>query len=216
MLRSLSKDAMPRPPFQLCLLLSRELCLLDPLHVLRESVAGGVDCVQLREKEMSTIERHAWSLQLMDQCLDLRIPLIVNDDVEVAADIGAHGVHLGQEDLPVHKARKLLRPNQWIGLSTHSLEQLDTAADQGVNYVGYGPIYPTGTKKYKHGLGPDSVMNVLPHARVPVVAIGGINTENAECIPERAALAVSSAICATDNPREVAAALRARRPIDTP
>ena len=216
MLRSPRNDTMQRPPFQLCLLLTRDLCRIDPLAVVREAVAGGVDCVQLREKEIGTAGRHAWGLQLMDLCLELRVPLIVNDDVEVAAAIGARGVHLGQDDLPVHEARKLLKPEQWIGLSTHNLEQLDAAADQGVDYAGYGPIYPTGTKGYEYGLGPESVLNVLLHARVPVVAIGGIDTANAGRIPEQAALAVSSVICAAESPREVAAALQARGPVDVP
>ena len=123
-------------------------------------------------------------------------------------------VHLVRRIL--HEARKLLKPEQWIGLSTHSLEQLDAAADQGVDYAGYGPIYPTGTKGYEHGLGPESVLNVLLHARVPVVAIGGISPANAGRIPEQAALAVSSVICAAESPREVAAALRTRGPVDIP
>jgi thiamine-phosphate pyrophosphorylase len=207
---------MSRPPFQLCLLLTRSLCKKDPLQVVREAVAGGVDCVQLREKEMSSAARHAWGLQLLDTCLELRVPLIVNDDVDVAATIGAAGVHLGQDDLPVHEARKLLRPEQWIGLSTHSLEQIDAAADAGVNYAGYGPIYPSATKGYPAGLGPESLLSVIIHARVPVIAIGGINPTNAERIPEQAGIAVSSAICAADSPREVAAALRARGPVDIP
>jgi len=206
----------PRPPFQLCLLLTRDLCRLDPLEVVREAVAGGVDCVQLREKELGTATRHAWGLQLMEQCLELRVPLVVNDDVEVAAALGARGVHLGQDDMPVQEARSLLRPEQWIGLSTHSLDQLDEAADLGVDYAGYGPIYPTGTKGYEHGLGPESVLRVLLHARVPVVAIGGITPARAGRIPEQAALAVSSVICAAESPREVAAALRARGPVDIP
>jgi len=216
MLVSSQSPAMSRPPFQLCLLLTRSLCKNDPLQVVRDAVAGGVDCVQMREKEMSTAARHAWGLQLLDTCLELRVPLIINDDVEVAATIGATGVHLGQEDLPVHEARKLLRPEQWIGLSTHSLEQMEAAADQGVNYAGYGPIYPTGTKGYAQGLGPESLLNVIIHARVPIIAIGGITPANAERIPEQAGIAVSSVICAADRPREVAIALRTRGPVDIP
>lgn len=216
MLVSSAEPAMLRPPFQLCLLLTRSLCKNDPLQVVRDAVAGGVDCVQLREKEMGSAARHAWGVQLLDTCLELRVPLIINDDVEVAAAIGARGVHLGQDDLPVAEARKLLKPDQWVGLSTHSLDQLDAAADQGVDYAGYGPIYPTATKGYASGVGPESLLSVIIHARVPVVAIGGITPANAERIPEQAGLAVSSVICGADRPREVAAALRARGPVDIP
>lgn len=202
--------------FQLCLLLTRSLCRLDPLEVVRLAVAGGVDCVQLREKEMSTAERYAWGGQLLDLCLELRVPLIINDDVEVAAALGAAGVHLGQDDLPVAEARKLLTDPQWVGLSTHSLEQLDEAADQGADYAGFGPIHATGTKGYTQGLGAESLLGALIHARVPVLAIGGITPANAQLIPEQAGIAVSSAVCASEAPREIAAALRARGPLDLP
>lgn len=212
----LLRSSMPIPQIRLCLLLTRELCHLDPLTVVREAVAGGVDAIQLREKEMTTAQRFQWGEALKELCMQLRVPLIINDDAEVAAALHADGLHIGQDDLPVADARRLLQPGQWLGLSTHSLEQLDDAADMAVDYAGFGPVFPTPTKGYENGLGPESLLGAVIHSRVPLLAIGGITPSNAALIPERAGLAVSSAVCAADSPREVAAALRARGPIDLP
>jgi thiamine-phosphate pyrophosphorylase len=194
----------PALPFRLCLLLTRSLCQADPLDVVRSAVEGGVDCVQLREKEMSTAERYHWGATLADLCHELKVPLIINDDVEVALALSAAGVHLGQDDMPVLEARKLFGPDRWIGCSTHDLEQLDTAADFGADYAGFGPINPTGTKGYSRGLGDQALLQALLFARIPILAIGGIRPGNVARIPAQVGLAVSSAICAADDPRLVA------------
>lgn len=202
--------AVPRPPFRLCLLLTRALCLRPPLEVVRTAVAGGVDCVQLREKETSTAERLAWGRELLPVCREAGALLIVNDDVEVAAALDADGVHVGQDDLPVSDVRRLLPDGKLIGLSTHDVGQLEDAADLGVDYAGYGPVFATGTKGYTQGLGPESLLQALLVARVPLCAIGGITPANCGALPETVALAVSSALCAADEPDAVAAALLAR------
>jgi thiamine-phosphate pyrophosphorylase len=194
----------PELPFRLCLLLTRSLCRADPLEVVRLAVEGGVDCVQMREKEMSTAQRYHWGATLADLCRELQVPLIINDDVEVAMALGTEGVHLGQHDMPVLEARKLLGPDRWIGCSTHDLEQLDTAADFGADYAGFGPINPTGTKGYSRGLGDQALLQALLFARIPILAIGGIRPGNVARIPAQVGLAVSSAICAADDPRLVA------------
>jgi len=191
--------------------LTRELCRLDPLELVRAAVEGGVDCVQLREKDMSTSERYHWGATLLELCTELKVPLIINDDVEVAAALDAQGVHLGQDDLPILEARKLLRPGQWIGWSSHDLEQLDSAADLGADYAGFGPVHPTDTKGYRQGLGDQAIIQALLFARLPVVAIGGIRPQNVGRIPAAFGLAVSAAICAAEDPRTVAAALAAPR-----
>lgn len=201
---------MPRPPFRLCLLLTRALCRRPPREVARAAIAGGVDCVQLREKEASTAERFAWGQELLPVCREAGALLIVNDDVEVAAALDADGVHVGQDDLPVTDARRLLPDGKLIGLSTHDVEQLEDAADLGVDYAGYGPIFATGTKGYTQGLGPDSLLQAMLVTRVPLCAIGGITPANCGALPDSVALAVSSAICAADEPDAVAATLRVR------
>jgi len=185
-----------RPPlFRFCLLLSQQLCRRDPLVIVREAVAEGVDCVQLREKEMTSAEMYAWGKELKAVTDELGVPLVVNDSVEVAMALGARGVHLGQDDMHPDDARKLVGADFWIGLSTHDLEQMDEAAELEVDYAGFGPVFATETKGYSQGLGPEFLAAAVAIARVPVVAIGGIQPETVRFIPEQCGIAVSSAIC---------------------
>jgi len=197
-----------RPPFRLCLLLSRSLCRLEPLEVLRRSLAGGVDMVQLREKELEPAPFLDWALAVQPICRAAGVPLIINDSLDVALAADADGLHLGQEDLPSELVRPLLGVDKLIGLSTHDLEQLDTAADLGVlDYVGFGPAYATSTKEITHALGADAVLAASVFARLPLLAIGGITPENREMLGSRAGVAVSSALCTAERPEEVAAKL---------
>ncbi|HEX9794942.1 MAG TPA: thiamine phosphate synthase [Planctomycetota bacterium] len=197
--------------FRLCLLLTRELCRLEPLEVIEAAAAGGTDAVQLREKAMDSAQLLAWGREALRLCRALGLPLLVNDRVEVALAIGADGVHVGQDDLHPDDVRALVGPERLIGWSTHDLEQLDAAADLGVDYAGFGPVFATSTKGYAEGLGPEHLAAAIAIARVPVLAIGGIVAGNAWMIPEPAGLAVSSALCAARDPQAVAAALVARR-----
>ncbi|TAH39749.1 MAG: thiamine phosphate synthase [Planctomycetota bacterium] len=207
---------MAPPGFRLCLLLTRAACAHPPLEVLEAAIAGGVDCVQLREKDARESALWTWGRELMQACDLLQVPLVVNDNVEAALALGARGVHLGQDDMHPDDARALLGRERWIGWSTHSLEQLDEAADLEVDYAGFGPVFATPTKGYERGLGPDHLAAALAIARVPVVAIGGITPENAWLVPEQAAIAVSSAICTAADPQAAAAALRASRAAPAP
>ena len=193
----------------LCLILTRALCSLDPLRVLTESIEGGVDLVQVREKEMTARELLAWSRKILEIARPLGVPVVINDSVEVALASGADGVHLGQDDLPVHEARSLLGENKLIGLSTHDLEQVDDAAEQGVDYIGFGPVYATATKGYEVGLGAEKATTAAILSRVPMLAIGGITVENSWMIPRKAGIAVSSALCAAHEPGRIAQTLRA-------
>lgn len=200
---------------RLCLLLTRDLCRNDPLQVLRDAVAGGVDSVQLREKEMADDDFLQWAKIVKNECDELRVPLIINDRVEVAAELGAAGVHLGKEDMPLHEARKLLAPGQWIGLTTHSLDELEDAADQGADYVGFGPMFATPLKPNLRPQSADDVTRAVLFARVPVLAIGGITPENVESVPSKFGLAVSSAICAKKDSKMAAMQLRHRNQFHT-
>ncbi|RMH00862.1 MAG: thiamine phosphate synthase [Planctomycetota bacterium] len=203
---------MAPPTFRLCFLLSRDLCAgRDPLLVLEAAVRGGVDCVQMREKELDGPELHAWGLRLRRACRRLGVPLIVNDRLELALALEAEGVHLGQDDLHPADARRLAGDRLWIGWSTHDLEQLDEAAEVGADYAGFGPVFATPTKGYETGLGPEAVAAALAIARLPVVAIGGIRPENAWMIPDQAAVAVSSGIGLAADPEAAARGIRAAR-----
>ena len=195
--------------FHLCLLLSRSLCRLEPLEVLDRALQGGVDLVQLREKELATAPFLDWALEVAPHCREAGVPLIINDQVDVALACDADGVHVGQDDLPPREVRQLLGKNKLIGLSTHSLEQVEEAQDSGwADYLGFGPAFPTATKGYSAGLGPDAVLSASLFCRLPLLAIGGITTVNRELLGSRVGVAVSSAICGAERPEEVAARLR--------
>ena len=194
--------------FRLCMLLTRSLCVLPPVETLRRALEGGVDMVQLREKEAdSGSELLDWALVAHSICKEVGVPLIINDSVDLALAVDAEGVHLGQDDLHPDDARSLLGPDKLIGWSCHDLEQLDEAGDLGLDYAGYGPVYATATKGYNRGLGAESLLHACALARLPVLAIGGITVENRGFLGEFAGVAVSSALCGAKEPEKVAQAL---------
>ncbi len=193
------------PRFRLCLLLTRRLCRLAPLETMRRAVAGGADLVQVREKDASPRELLAWTREVVALGRELGVPVVVDDDVAVARVAGAAGVHLGQDDLPPEAARRVLGPEALVGWSTHDLDQVAAAARSGVvDYVGFGPAFPTATKGYAAGLGPAAVAEAVAASPLPVLAIGGITPENRWRLPREAGVAVSSALCGAERPAEVA------------
>ncbi len=193
------------PRFRLCLLLTREACRLDPLETMRRAVAGGADLVQVREKDAAPRELLAWTCEVVALGRELGVPVVVDDDVAVARAAGAAGVHLGQDDLPPEAARRVLGPEALIGWSTHDLDQVEAAARSGaVDYVGFGPAFPTATKGYAAGLGPAAVAEAVAASPLPVLAIGGITPENRWRLPREAGVAVCAALCGAERPAEVA------------
>lgn len=189
---------MLQSPYRLCLLLTRELCRLDPLDTLRQALAAGVDLVQVREKEMGPGELYDWGAEVLRVGREHQVPVLINDSVEVALALDADGVHLGQEDLDVETARRILGPDKLIGLSTHDIDQVEAAFGLPVDYLGFGPIFPTPTKGVTEGIGPDRLVTALAFTQHPLLAIGGIHAENAWKIPGNAGVAASSAICSTE------------------
>ena len=143
-------------------------------------VEGGAELIQIREKAAASDE----FFQAVKDCLAVAekvgAKIIVNDRVDIALAAGAHGVHLGQTDLPVVEARKLLGVDAVIGISTHSIVQARAALEMPVDYIAFGPIWPTSTKENPDpAVGLDLLSEVKRIARVmPVVAIGGINESN--------------------------------------
>lgn len=205
---------------RLCLILTRAACRLPPLRVLEACVRGGADLVQLREKEAHPREFAAWASDALAACRALGAPLVVNDSVEIAAVIGADGVHLGQEDLAPADARRILGARARIGWSTRTLDQIETAArpESGVDYVGFGPAFPTATKGYVQGLGPAAVREAGLRAAalgLPLLAIGGVTPANRASLGAAVGVAVSAALCAASDPEEAARRLSAA-PSDPP
>jgi len=151
----------------------------DALEVAGSAIAGGVDIIQMREKNKTPEELKDLAVKLAVLCKKRKIPLIINDDPALAKDADADGVHLGQEDLramSLATARELLGPDKIIGVSTHSPEEFKAANESGADYIAFGPIFPTKTKEYC--IGTKDIKNILTMAEKPVFFIGGINLSN--------------------------------------
>ena len=182
---------------------------LEPL--LRAALGGGVDIVQLREKELPRREIELAALTFRRLCDTYSALFIVNDDPELAQACNADGVHVGQDDTPVAEARELLGPEAIVGLSTHSEEQLAASAEAPVDYTSVGPVWETPTKEGRPGVGLELVSHAAQSAPHPFFAIGGIDPSNAAQVVEAGArrLGVVRAIRDADAPAAAAEALRA-------
>jgi len=182
--------------------------LLDVVHA---AVLGGVTCVQLREKHASSRDFHAQAVALMELLAPYNVPLIINDRLDIALACGAHGVHLGQSDLPVAAARKLLPPEVFIGWSVETPQEVEQSAALPVDYLGVSPVFSTPTKTdTAPPWGLDGLQRIRALSPLPLVAIGGIHWHNAADVMRAGAdsLAVVSAICSADDPRLASQQLR--------
>ena len=180
-------------------------------EVVREAVAGGVTCVQLREKACGTREFLDEARAVKAVLQGTGVPLIINDRVDVALAVGAEGVHLGQQDMPISDARRLGPPGWIIGISAESVEDAVRAEGEGADYVGVSPVFATPTKTdHAPPLGLDGLRRMRAAVKLPLVAIGGIHAGNAREVVRAGAdgLAVVSAIVAADDPRAAAEELR--------
>ncbi len=182
----------------------------EPEALLRAALNGGVDIVQLREKELDrqTIERSGRTFRRL--CDTYSALFIVNDDPYLAQSCNADGVHLGQDDMTVTEAREILGPDAIIGLSTHSEEQIAAAAGLPADYISVGPIWETPTKEGRPGVGLGLVEHAAERAPLPFFAIGGVDPSNAADVVAAGAqrLGVVRAIRDADDPGAVAEALR--------
>jgi thiamine-phosphate pyrophosphorylase len=182
----------------------------DPEALLQAALSGGVDIVQLREKELGRdeIERSAQTFRRL--CDTYSVLFIVNDDPYLALACDADGVHVGQDDASAVEAREALGPEAIIGLSTHSEEQLAAGAGQPVDYVSVGPVWETPTKQGRPGVGLGLIGHAAANAPHPFFAIGGINADNAGDVVAAGArrLGVVRAIRDAADPAAAAEALR--------
>ncbi|MXV62865.1 thiamine phosphate synthase [Natronorubrum sp. JWXQ-INN-674] len=182
------------------------------IDVVRAAIDGGVDVVQLREKETEARFRYDLGLELREQTAEAGVDLIVNDRVDIAQAIDADGVHVGQSDLPVTVARELLGPDAVVGCSTSTVEEALEAEAAGADYLGIGAVYGTSSKDVaaeEDGVGPERIAAIAEAVSIPVVGIGGITAKNAGPVVEAGAVgvAVISEITAADDPQAATAAL---------
>jgi thiamine-phosphate pyrophosphorylase len=194
---------------QLCVLLTGAQCSAAFDWTIEEAAGGGARMFQLREKNLddhSLLER-AHNVRRWTRKVDSLF--IVNDRPDIARLVDADGVHLGQDDMPVHEARKIVGADALIGVSTHSLEQVRQAILDGAEYIGIGPTYPSTTKSFEVLAGPEFVAQAVRETSLPAFAIGGINATTIEAVVKAGAkrIAVSAAVAQADDPRLAAAIL---------
>jgi thiamine-phosphate pyrophosphorylase len=188
-------------------------CGRTTCDIVRAAIAGGVTCVQLREKDCSTREFIAEARLLKAVLQPAGIPLIINDRLDVALAVGADGLHLGQQDMAIADARRLAGPAMIIGISAESLADAVRAAAEGADYIGISPVFATATKKdAAAALGLEGVRRIREAVDLPLVGIGGITADNAAEVVAAGAdgVAVVSAIVAAGCPRTAAEALKNR------
>lgn len=148
------------------------------LDCVREALEGGVTLVQYRAKTASSAEMYAEALQLKALCDSFKVPLIINDRLDIAMAVGAAGVHLGQDDLPCAAARKILGEDYIIGLSAHNPAEAKAALQSGADYLGCGAVFGTATKADVKKLGTEGLTAICREKGLPVVGIGGVTADN--------------------------------------
>lgn len=148
------------------------------IDCVREALEGGVTLVQYRAKTASSAEMYAEALQLKALCDSFKVPLIINDRLDIAMAVGAAGVHLGQDDLPCAAARKILGEDYIIGVSAHNPAEARAALLCGADYLGCGAVFATATKADVKKLGTDGLAAICKAKGLPVVGIGGVTADN--------------------------------------
>lgn len=148
------------------------------IDCVREALEGGVTLVQYRAKTASSAEMYAEALQLKALCDSFKVPLIINDRLDIAMAVGAAGVHLGQDDLPCAAARKLLGEDYIIGVSAHNPAEAKAALQSGADYLGCGAVFGTATKADVKKLGTEGLEAICKAKGLPVVGIGGVTADN--------------------------------------
>jgi len=179
-------------------------------EVIRAAVAGGVDLVQYRDKAASAREYFQMAQELQTLCRQLGVPLLLNDHVDIAALLGADGIHLGQDDIPLAQARRLLGAEATIGVSTHDVGEAEDAIREGADYINIGPVFPTQTKDLplaKVGIGLGLVTEIVKLSSVPVTTMGGIGLTNAARVVAAGADRIAVVTALTKAP-DIAAAAR--------
>lgn len=182
--------------------------------VARAAVAGGADALQLREKNVPDNVFLALAAELRELTDETGKILLINDRADIASLVGADGLHLGQHDLPIAEARKLLRPGAIVGKSAHNLQEVRAAVNEGADYISVGPMFASTTKDAGPVAGPELLAEAARFTCLPLVPIGGITADNVGLLREAGAerVAVCAAVCRAADPKAAAAEIRKRLP----
>ena len=182
------------------------------LYRVEQALMGGITLLQLREKDKSTREYIDLAEKVHTLTKKYNVPLIIDDRVDVALAIDAEGVHVGQSDMPVSIARKLMGDDKIVGATTKTVPQALEAYEQGADYLGVGAIYPTTTKVKTVLTSTETLGNICSAVPIPVNAIGGLNKDNIDVLKgiPIAGICVVSAIMKADDPKQAAVELQTR------
>ena len=174
------------------------------LRTIEEGIKGGVSVVQIREKTADTLDFYNLALKVKEITAKYDVPLIINDRVDVALAVDADGVHVGQTDMPCDVTRALVGPDKIVGVSAATIEEAKKAERDGADYIGSGAVFPTSTKDDAPKITKKDLKEIVDSINIPVVAIGGINLNNAHELNGTgiAGLSVVSAIMSSDNPKK--------------
>ena len=161
------------------LVTDEKACLEKDFYAcIEEAIKGGVKIVQLREKNISTKDFYEKALKVKEICKNYGVLFIINDRLDIAQAVGADGVHLGQSDMPIEEARKILKDKFLIGATARNIEEAKRAELLGADYIGSGAIFGTSTKDNAKKLEMEELKKIVASVKIPVFAIGGININN--------------------------------------
>lgn len=176
------------------------------------ALQGGVTFLQIREKEKTTREYLSLAQKVHALTRQYNVPLIIDDRIDIVMAMDAEGVHLGQSDMPINLARKILGPDKIIGATAKTVPQALEAWQQGADYLGVGAIYPTTTKVKTVLTSTDTLRNICNAVPIPVNSIGGLNKDNIDVLTgiPIAGICIVSAIMKAEDPRQAAMEMKAR------
>lgn len=197
--------------YTLYLVTDRQLMSCDSLtEAVEQAILGGCTMIQLREKELSSLEFYNQAVAVKQVTDKYHIPLIINDRIDIAMAVQATGVHIGQHDLPAAAVRKVIGENMLLGVSASSIAEAIQAQQDGADYLGVGAMFPTGTKTDADSVSMEELQKIRAAVSLPIVVIGGINKGNAGRFKPMGidGLAVVSAIIAQSDIKTAAAELK--------
>ena len=196
---------MKKSPLDLSLYLVTEesIRLEDLKDIIVQSAAGGVSMVQLREKTSSSLAFYKKAKEIKALLHQLSVPFVINDRVDIALAVGADGIHIGQDDLPLSIVKDMIPEHMFIGVSVATLEEAQEAEASGADYIGVGSVFPTVTKEDAVLVSIEEVENIAKSVSIPTVAIGGISLNNIKELSGSGidGVAVVSAIMNAEDPK---------------
>ena len=176
----------------------------------REAIRGGATFIQLREKNLSEDLMRKEAIEIKEICREYDVPFVINDDVMLAKELDADGVHVGQDDMKAEKVREILGPDKILGVSAQTVEEALLAQSMGADYLGVGAVFKTGSKDDARDVSHDTLQEIANAVDIPVIAIGGITKNNVLELKGRgiAGISVISAIFAQPDIEAAASELR--------